>query len=33
MQAVVTVPAYLDDNQRSATKDTCRIAGLEVALG
>lgn len=30
-KAVVTVPAYLDDNQRSATKDACRIAGLEVA--
>lgn len=29
--AVVTVPAYFDDNQRSATKDACRIAGLEVA--
>jgi molecular chaperone DnaK len=30
-QAVVTVPAYSDDNQRSATKDACRIAGLDVA--
>lgn len=30
-QAVVTVPAYFDDNQRSATKDACRIARLEVA--
>lgn len=30
--AVVTVPAYFDDNQRSATKDACRIAGLEAAL-
>ena len=29
--AVVTVPAYFDDNQRSATKDACRIAGIEVA--
>lgn len=29
--AVVTVPAYFDDNQRSATKDAARIAGLEVA--
>jgi molecular chaperone DnaK len=29
-RAVVTVPAYFDDNQRSATKDACRIAGLEV---
>jgi molecular chaperone DnaK len=27
----VTVPAYFDDNQRSATKDAARIAGLEVA--
>jgi dienelactone hydrolase len=24
-EAVVTVPAYFDDNQRSATKDACRI--------
>jgi molecular chaperone DnaK len=30
-QAVVTVPAYFDDNQRSATRDACRIAGIEVA--
>ncbi len=30
-QAVVTVPAYFDDNQRSATKDACRIAGIEVS--
>jgi len=30
-KAVVTVPAYFDDNQRTATKDACRIAGLEVA--
>jgi len=30
-RAVVTVPAYFDDNQRNATKDACRIAGLEVA--
>jgi molecular chaperone DnaK len=29
-KAVVTVPAYFDDNQRSATKDAGRIAGLEV---
>lgn len=29
-KAVVTVPAYFDDNQRSATKDACRLAGLEV---
>ncbi len=30
-KAVVTVPAYFDDNQRNATKDAARIAGLEVA--
>lgn len=29
-QAVVTVPAYFDDNQRNATKDAAGIAGLEV---
>jgi molecular chaperone DnaK len=29
-QAVITVPAYFDDNQRQATKDAGRIAGLEV---
>ena len=29
-KAVVTVPAYFDNNQRAATKDACRIAGLEV---
>lgn len=29
-KVVVTVPAYFDDNQRAATKDACRIAGLEV---
>ncbi len=28
--AVVTVPAYFDDNQRSATKDAGTIAGLNV---
>ena len=28
--AVVTVPAYFNDNQRQATSDACRIAGLEV---
>ncbi|MDA8107204.1 MAG: Hsp70 family protein [Betaproteobacteria bacterium] len=28
--AVVTVPAYFDDNQRSATKDAASIAGLNV---
>ena len=30
-KAVVTVPAYFDDNQRNATKDACSIAGIEVA--
>ena len=29
-KAVVTVPAYFNDNQRQATKDSARIAGLEV---
>jgi molecular chaperone DnaK len=29
-QAVITVPAYFNDAQRSATKDAGRIAGLEV---
>ena len=29
-KAVVTVPAYFNDNQRSATIDACKIAGLEV---
>lgn len=29
-QAVVTVPAYFNDNQRQATKDAGRIAGLDV---
>ena len=29
-KAVVTVPAYFDDNQRSATKDAAGIAGLDV---
>jgi molecular chaperone DnaK len=29
-QAVITVPAYFDDAQRSATKDAGKIAGLEV---
>ena len=28
--AVITVPAYFDDNQRTATKDAARIAGLNV---
>lgn len=27
--AVITVPAYFDDNQRQATKDAARIAGIE----
>ena len=29
-QAVITVPAYFDDAQRTATKEACQIAGLEV---
>ncbi len=29
-KAVITVPAYFDDNQRQATKDAGDIAGLEV---
>ncbi len=29
-QAVITVPAYYDDRQRSATKDAGKIAGLDV---
>lgn len=29
-KAVITVPAYFDDNQRQATKDAGAIAGLEV---
>ena len=29
-QAVITVPAYFNDNQRTATKDAGEIAGLEV---
>src|SRR5438477_582534 len=29
-KAVVTVPAYFNDNQRQATKDAGRVAGLEV---
>ncbi|HGG56438.1 MAG TPA: molecular chaperone DnaK, partial [Nannocystis exedens] len=29
-RAVVTVPAYFNDNQRQATKDAGRIAGLEI---
>ena len=30
-KAVITVPAYFNDNQRQATKDAGQIAGLEVA--
>ena len=29
-EAVITVPAYFTDAQRQATKDACKIAGLEV---
>ncbi len=29
-EAVITVPAYLNDSQRQATKDAGRIAGLDV---
>jgi molecular chaperone DnaK len=29
-KAVVTVPAYFDESQRTATKEACQIAGLEV---
>ncbi len=29
-EAVITVPAYFDDDQRKATKDAGRIAGLDV---
>lgn len=29
-QAIITVPAYFDDNQRQATRDAGAIAGLEV---
>ncbi|KAI3611153.1 Chaperone protein DnaK (plasmid) [Cupriavidus necator H850] len=29
-EAVITVPAYFNDSQRQATKDTGRIAGLDV---
>ncbi len=28
--AIVTCPAYFDDSQRQATKDACKIAGLDV---
>ena len=30
-KAVITVPAHFNDQQRQATKDAGRIAGLEVA--
>ena len=30
-KAVITVPAYFNDNQRQATKDAAAIAGIEVA--
>src|SRR5690606_2343202 len=29
-EAVITVPAYFNDNQRKATKDAGKIAGLDV---
>ncbi len=29
-EAVFTVPAYFNDSQRQATKDACKIAGLDV---
>ena len=29
-QAVITVPAYFNDSQRQATKDSGKIAGLDV---
>lgn len=29
-KAVITVPAYFNDNQRQATKDAGAIAGLDV---
>jgi molecular chaperone DnaK len=29
-EAIITVPAYFDDSQRQATRDSGRIAGLEV---
>jgi molecular chaperone DnaK len=32
-QAVITVPAYFNDNQRQATKDAGAIAGLDVIRG
>ena len=30
-RAVITVPAYFDDAQRSATRDAARLAGLQTA--
>ena len=30
--AIITVPAYFDDNQRTATKDAARIAGLNAEI-
>src|SRR5437867_2515094 len=30
-EAIITVPAYVDDSQRQATKDAGRIAGLKVS--
>jgi molecular chaperone DnaK len=30
-KAVITVPAYFSDAQRSATREACQLAGLEVA--
>lgn len=30
--AIITVPAYFDDNQRTATKDAAKIAGLNADL-
>src|SRR6266516_1783954 len=32
-QAVITVPAYFNDNQRQATKDAGKIAGLDLGGG
>lgn len=30
MQVVITVPAYFSDNQRQATADAARLAGLNL---
>ena len=30
-RAVITVPAYFDDSQRNATRDSARLAGFQVA--